>query len=131
MLKRARENMPEVVFEIQRFELPKAKGHLEGNKTIISNFIQIADTLRRPAEHLLKYLLKELATPGEIRRSFLVLGSKVPASKINEKIKEYAIEFVLCPKCGKPDTELIKEAGGFTSLKCSACGNKIMVKRKI
>ncbi len=131
LLKRARERLPESVFEKERFEIPKVRGHLEGNKTVVTNFLQIASTLRRPVDHLLKYVLKELATPGEILRSgLLVLGSKIPASRINDKIKQYAHEFVLCPDCGKPDTEIKKE-GNFSSLKCSACGSKHPVKSKI
>ncbi|HLF54315.1 MAG TPA: translation initiation factor IF-2 subunit beta [Candidatus Nanoarchaeia archaeon] len=131
LLKRARERLPESVFEKERFEIPKVRGHLEGNKTVVTNFSQIAGTLRRPIDHLLKYVLKELATPGEILRSgLLVLGSKIPASRINDKIKQYAHEFVLCPDCGKPDTEIKKE-GNFSSLKCSACGSKHPVKSKI
>jgi len=130
LLKRAREHLPASVFEKERFEIPKVKGHLEGNKTAISNFVQIASVLRRPADHLLKYTLKELATPGELRGGFLILGSKLAASRVNEKIKQYAHEFVLCSDCGKPDTELTRE-GDFSFIKCSACGSKHPVKSKI
>lgn len=131
LLARARERLPQSVFEKERFEIPKVRGHLEGNKTILTNFTQIASTLRREIDHLLKYVLKELATPGEINRSgLLILGAKIPASRINDKIKQYAHEFVLCPDCGKPDTEIKKE-GDFSFLKCSACGSKHPVKSKI
>lgn len=130
LLKRARERLPASVFEKERFEIPKVKGHVEGNKTVISNFTQIANVLRRPVDHLLKYTLKELAAPGELRGGFLLLGSKLAASRVNEKIKQYAHEFVLCPDCGKPDTE-IKREGEFSFIKCSACGSKHPVKSKI
>jgi len=114
----------------ERFEIPKILGHLQGNKTIISNFPQIANTLRRPQEHLLKYLLKELATPGDMKNNFLLLGAKVPASRINGKIRQYAIEFVLCVDCGKPDTKIEKE-GNFSFIKCMACGTKHPIKSRI
>ena len=131
LLKRARENLPESVFEKERFEIPKVRGHLQGNKTVVTNFLQIASALRRPPEHLLKYVLRELATPGEITRSgVLRLGSKLAASRINEKIKQYAHEFVFCLDCGKPDTEIVKE-GDFAFMKCTACGSKHPVKSKI
>ena len=131
LLKRARERLPESVFEKERFEIPKVRGHIEGNKTIIGNFGQIANVLRRPSDHFQKYVLKELATPGELTRTgMLILGSKIAASRINDKIKQYALEFVLCPDCGKPDTEIKKE-GDFSFLKCSACGSKHPVKSKI
>ena len=130
LLKRGKANMPKSVLEKERFELPKAKGHLEGNKTIISNFLQIASAFRRQPEHLLKYILRELATPGEIRGNFLFLGAKISASRINEKIKQYAEEFVFCHECGKPDTD-IKQEGDFNYLVCSVCGARRAVKSKI
>jgi translation initiation factor 2 subunit 2 len=131
MLESVRKNLPEVVFTKERFEIPKVLGHIQGNRTIVSNFLQIASTLRREVDHLLKYVLKELATPGEIKKSgSLILGTKVPASRINEKIRQYANEFVLCFECGKPDTQIVKEEG-LVYMKCTACGVKNIVKAKI
>ena len=131
MLEEVRKNLPEAVFLKERFEIPKVFGHMQGNRTIISNFLQIASNLRRDVDHLLKYVLKELATPGEIKKSgALILGTKVPASRINEKIRQYANEFVLCFECGKPDTTIIKE-GELTYMKCIACDAKNFVKAKI
>ena len=131
MLEDVRKDLPEAVFIKERFEIPKVVGHIQGNRTILTNFIQIASTLRRDAEHLLKFVLKELATPGEIKKSgALILGTKVPASRINEKIRQYANEFVLCFECGKPDTQIVKE-GDLTYMKCTACGAKNIVKAKI
>lgn len=130
MLKKAKEELPEQVNIAHRFEIPKVRGHIQGNKTIISNFMQIASTLRRKHEHLLKFILRELATPGEIRRNLVIFGRKLSASQINEKIYKYVQEFVLCKECGKPDTKLTRE-GSFTYLKCQACGAKYIVKSKI
>ena len=131
LLKKAKEDMPKAVLEKERFEIPKVRGHLQGNRTIISNFIQIAGVLRRNVDHMLKYVLKELATPGEIKKSgSLILGTKVSASRLNEKIKKYVEEFVLCKECGKPDTKLERE-GEFMYLKCMACGAKHYVKSRI
>lgn len=130
MLKKARNEMPESIFVKERFELPKVRGHLEGNKTIITNFQQIASTLNRPVEHLLKYVLKEIAAPGGMKNQNLVIGTKVAASKINEKIRQYANEFVLCNECGKPDTKLEKE-GNVWYMKCQACGARSQVRSRI
>ena len=127
MLKKARSEMPESVFESERFEIPKVTGHIQGNKTIVSNFNQIANVLGRSPEHLLKYILKELATPGKLTKNVLIFGAKVPASRINEKIRKYASEYVLCTDCGKPDTKILKE-GDLSFMKCQACGSKHQVK---
>ena len=130
LLKRARGKLPESVFERARFEIPAVQGHFEGNKTVISNFHKIADALRRTPEHMLKFILKELATPGVFKRDLLMLGTKVPSARVNEKISQYAQEFVLCNECGKPDTNLQSE-GPLVVLVCQACGAKRGVKAKI
>ena len=126
LLKRAHENMPEVVHEKERFEIPKVRGHLEGQKTVVSNLAQIASALDRPIEHLVKYLLRELACSGEYVKKQFVLKGKIPASRINRKIRQYAHDFVLCTTCGKPDTELKRE-GSFMFVHCKACGAKFQM----
>ncbi|MBW2963515.1 translation initiation factor IF-2 subunit beta, partial [Candidatus Woesearchaeota archaeon] len=96
LLKKAQEELPETSVSSERFQIEKIKGHLEGNKTILVNLKQIAKTFSREPEHLLKYLLRELATPGKFVGDRVIFGTKVPASFINKKIKQYASEFVLC-----------------------------------
>jgi len=131
LLKKAKEKLPSLSgLSSSRFEVPRVLGHVQGNKTVVSNFNQIISSLNRPAEHFLKFLLKELATPGELRGSLLILGTKIHSSVINEKIKKYADEFVICKTCGKPDTKLVAE-GDFVFLRCQACGAKKAVRAKI
>lgn len=109
----------------ERFEIPKIEGHIEGKKTILTNFFQIASYLRRSPEHFQKFMLKELAASGQKEGDRLVLNIKVSSSKINQKIEQYAKEYVLCKECKKPDTELIKEPDSrVTFIHCLACGAK-------
>lgn len=119
--------MPESVKKSERFEIPKVSGHIEGNKTIISNFSVIAQTLERDVSVLQKFVLKELATPGNLRNGELILGRKVSPVLINEKITKFADMYVFCPECNKPDTDLITIDGALTK-KCKACGHQITVK---
>jgi len=114
----------------ERFEIPKIEGHHEGTKTIITNLPQVASLLRRNQDHILKFLLKELATSGTFKNNRTILQRKLPSSKINEKIEDYTKEYVICNQCNKPDTELIKEKG-FQIMHCLACGAKHSVKSKI
>jgi len=130
MLSRAKEILPDETEETSRFTVPNVKGHVEGSKTIINNWSQIADALHRKPEHLLKYVQKELATPGEIIKASVVFGTKIQATKINEKIKQYADEFVFCKTCGKPETKLTKEATVFFVV-CQACGAKNSIQSRI
>ena len=123
MLKECKDNLPEIDARRDRFEIPKVKGHIQGNRTVINNFYQIASTISRRPEHLLKFVLKELATPGELKKNALIIGTKIPAARINEKIQQYSTIYVICRECGKPDTELLRE-DGVVSIKCTACGAK-------
>jgi len=130
LLERAQKNLPQKVQSKERFEIPKVTGHIEGNKTIVTNFQQIVVTLRRDPKHMLKYLLRELAAPGNIDGQRLILGRKISSSLINEKVQKYANDFVICQECGKPDTNIIKE-GNVSMIKCAACGAKHPIKSKV
>lgn len=127
MLDKAKKILPEVADSEDRFEVPKVKGHIQGNKTVISNFMQIASTVRRTPDHMLKYILKELAAPGHINKTLLIIGTKIPSKRINEKINSYVENYVICNACGKPDTSISTE-GTVTTLTCQACGAKHTVK---
>jgi translation initiation factor 2 subunit 2 len=130
LLKDAKEKLPNIQENSERFEIPKVKGHIQGNKTIITNIPQIVAKLGRPQEQLIKFLQRELATPAVLDGPRLVFGRKLPSGIINKKIELYCKEFVLCKECGKPDTKMIKE-GRVMLLRCTACGAKQPIKSKI
>jgi translation initiation factor 2 subunit 2 len=123
MLNQAYEKIKPVESKIDRFEIPKVEGHVEGNKTIITNFKQICSYMRRDTEHVLKFLLKELAAPGSMRGDRLILTRKISSGLINEKINLYAQTYVICKECKKPDTEILRE-DRLMFLHCLACGAK-------
>ena len=116
--------------ECERFEIRKVEGHVEGSKTIISNFAQVTLCLRRKPEHLAKFLFKELATSGELCGDRLIFPRRVLSKEINEKIEKYVSSYVICPNCKKPDTELIEDAGQ-KYIKCLACGIRRPIANKI
>ena len=131
LLKKARKELPKtIVSSKERFEIPKVSGHVEGNKTIITNFMQICDIFGREFSQLLKYLQKELATPAVLENQRLIFGRKLNSNFINQKIEHFAKIFVLCKECGKPDTEITKQ-DRISFLHCLACGAKHPIRSKI
>jgi translation initiation factor 2 subunit 2 len=114
----------------ERFELPKANVQIIGNKTVLSNFLHICAYIRRDPAHLAKFLSKELAAFNKIENERLILNRKIMAQQLNDKIKVYVDEFVICRECKKPDTELVKQ-GDFMFIHCLACGAKHSVRAKI
>ena len=130
LLNNAYEKVKQIDVSGERFEIPKIEGHFEGKKTVLTNFFQIASHLRRSPEHFQKFILKELAASGQKEGDRLILNIKVPSAKINQKIEQYAKEFVVCKECGKPDTEIMKD-GRINYLHCLACGAKHPIRAKI
>lgn len=127
MLARGKEQLPEQIRHTERFEVMKVKGMVQGNKTILTNLIQIADQLQRPIEHLLKYLTRELAARAEIKQGYVIFNTKVPSQKVNEKIDTYVEVIVMCKECGRPDTKMVK-SGPAWMINCQACGAKYPAK---
>jgi translation initiation factor 2 subunit 2 len=130
LLEKAYKKIKVVDTSSTRFEIPKVKGQVQGKNTIITNILEIANHIRRPLDHLAKFLLKELATSGKIDNDRLVLNTKLNSQRVNEKIELYVKEFVLCGECKKPDTEIISEKG-IKFKHCLACGAKYPIKSKI
>lgn len=130
LLDEAYKKVKQINLSSERFEIPKVEGHIEGKKTIWTNFSQIASYIRRKPEHFQKFMLRELAAAGQREGDRLVLNIKVPSSKINLKVEQYVKEFVLCRECRKPDTEIIKE-DRLDFIHCLACGAKHSIKGKI
>ncbi len=129
MLKRGRENLPETTSGSGRFSVPKIKGHLQGNKTIVSNLGEIAKIQGRKIELLAKYIEKKLATKALVEGTFVIFNTKLSASKINIRVQEFTDQFVICKECGKPETKLSKDTGVYF-IKCQACGAKYSVKSR-
>ena len=130
LLDKAYNEVKQVESSTSRFEIPRVQGHFEGRKTIITNFNAISSHIRRKPEHFQKFLLRELATSGQIEGERLVLNNKIPSAKINDKMQAYVKEFVICKECGKPDTELLKE-DRLSFIHCLACCAKHSVRSKI
>ena len=124
LLERAREGLEDVMQNAERFSPPKPEILHEGSKkTIIRNFSEIVDALRREENHLYKFLLQEQGTAGSVDKRRLVLQGRVPEKKINERIKSYIETFIVCQECNRPDTSFLR-TGRTLNLHCEACGAK-------
>ena len=124
LLERAREGLEAVMQNAERFSPPTPEILHEGSKkTIIRNFSEIVDALRRDETHLYKFLLPELGTAGSVNNRRLVLQGRVPERKIKERIKSYIDTFIVCQECNRPDTSFLR-TGRTLNLHCEACGAK-------
>ncbi len=121
LLERALKQVPKHKVRSERFEIPRAMVTIIGSRTVIQNYREICDILRRSPRHVARFLLRELATAGNIEGDMLILQGRFQANTINRLIKVYTKSYVLCPICGSPDTRLVKERR-LLFLICEACG---------
>ena len=127
LLESVYEKIPSRVAKQERFEFPEFFSVIEGSQTIIKNLVEVADKLRRPPEHLLKYLSKELATSANQSGRRAVLQGRFKSDQVNSRLSNYIKEYVLCNECGKPDTSLTTFQG-VKYKRCEVCGARAPVK---
>lgn len=123
LLKRGLDKVPKDIDSKGRFHLAKPAIEKAGAKTIITNFLEIAGSLRRDPDDLFKFLLQQMATKGGLEGQRATLQGVFTSEQIAKKIDLYVKMYVMCPRCGKPDTKLIHEKG-MELIKCEACGEK-------
>jgi len=127
LLQRAREQIPPEVFDQPRFQVPEVDSFIQGTRTVIRNFKEITDTLRRDSKHLVRFLAHELATAGEISGTQAFFNGRFPSRALEDLVAKYTDEFVVCPVCHRPDTEMRRE-DRLLVLVCSACGGRTPLK---
>jgi translation initiation factor 2 subunit 2 len=127
LLDRALEQLPKKVEETKRLNVPNAYSMIQGNRTMIQNFTEVTEALNRDPQHVLKFLLRELGTAGNLEGTRAILQGKFTHYLINDKIEDYVKRFIMCHECNRPDTKIIREDRIFI-LKCEACGAKAPLK---
>jgi len=127
LLKRARSQLPEITSKRERLEIPSLHYTVVGMRTIIHNFKEIAETLNRDPQHILKFLTGELATAAIMQESRVIFQGKFPRETVERLLQRYMETFVICPVCKRPDTKIVKEKR-LSFLVCEACGAKSSVR---
>lgn len=130
MLDRAYEALPEQVEAYERWTMPRPIVRSVGRRaTVIINFKEIANELRRDPEHLLKFLSGEMATLANFDGTRAVFKGRFRADSIRNLLEVYTKKYVVCPVCKRPDTKIIREKR-LWFLQCEACGAKSSIGTK-
>ncbi len=127
LLDRAIKQIPPQARETKRFSVPKAYSIIQGNRTIVRNFGEITQAMNRDSQHVLKFLLRELGTAGNLEGNRAIMQGKFTHYLINDRMEDYVQRFITCQECNSPDTKIIREDRIFI-LKCEACGAKAPLK---
>ncbi len=127
LLDQALKQVPHTAPREDRFKIPEPEVDVTGNRTTLRNLKDIADALNREPTHLMRYLLREVGTAGNLDGVKGLFQGKFETDTLRDRVNRYVEEFVICPECGKPDTKIMKQ-GRTHLLKCEACGARHSVK---
>ncbi|EFW99208.1 eukaryotic translation initiation factor 2 beta subunit [Grosmannia clavigera kw1407] len=108
------------------YKIPPPQCMREGNKkTIFANIAEVAKRMKRTEEHITLYLLAELGTTGSVDGSRrLVIRGRFQQKQIENVLRKYIIEYVVCKTCKSPDTELSKGENRLYFITCNSCGSR-------
>ena len=120
--------MPEVSAKQERLELPRIMIQTVGMRTTIANFKEIADSLNRDPQHILKFLTREMATAATFHDSRAIFQGKFQRDSFERLLQRYLESYVVCPVCKRPDTTIVKEKR-LAFLVCNACGARSSIKQ--
>jgi len=97
----------------------------EGSKkTVFMNFGDICKSIHRQQDHLLAYMNAELGTTGNLQDGGrLVIKGRFTSDGIENVLRRYMREYVMCSSCRSPDTVLMRDANTrLYFLQCESCG---------
>lgn len=129
MLDRAHKELPDQVEAYERWTVPRPDVRVVGRRTVVMNFKEIADELRRDPDHLLKFLSGEMATLANFDGTRAIFQGAFRADSIRNLLEVYTNRYVVCPVCKRPDTRIVRERR-LWFLDCEACGARSSIGAK-
>lgn len=129
MLDRAYSELPEQMDSYERWTIPKPDLRRIGRRSVIMNFKEIADELRRDPDHLLKFLSGEMATLANFDGTRAIFQGRFSIDTVRNLLDIYTKKYVVCPVCKRPDTRIIREKR-LWFLQCEACGARSSIGTK-
>lgn len=119
----------EVEDTFYRYKMPKLQAKVEGKgngiKTVIVNVTEIARALYRKPIYVTKYFGCELGAQVNVDQKndrYIVNGAH-EADKLQQILDGFIKDFVLCPNCNNPETDIsVKKNQQTVKATCKACG---------
>jgi translation initiation factor 2 subunit 2 len=96
-------------------------------KTSFVNFLEISKAMNREPKHVLSFILAELGTSGSIDgNNTLILKGKFQVKQMENILRRYIKEYVMCHTCKSRDTRLQK-SDRLQFLQCDSCHSRCTV----
>lgn len=92
-------------------------------RTVVTNFQKLCKTLGRDSDHVMSYILSELAVPGNLDgTNRLIVRGKFSPMAISTVARNYIKDYVICDECKSLETIMDKDkATRLIFLRCQCC----------
>jgi len=92
-------------------------------RTAWANFPQICASINRQADHVLQFVLAEVASTGSLDgNGRLLIRGRFQQKHMERILRHYIVEYVQCHTCKSLETKLQKE-NRLLFMKCDTCGS--------
>lgn len=103
---------------------PPSVGKIGPRKTIWLNFNATCAILKRNPDNVMKYVLSELGTTGNLNsNNEFIINERVQINRIEKIICSYISDYVICKNCKTYDTR-IERRNKIDFLVCKACNSE-------
>src|SRR3989304_1269382 len=87
------------------------------------NFDDNCRSINRPHQHVCDFILSELGTTGSLGAdNNMTIRARFQSRQIEDLLKKYIVEYVICNTCGSPETNFSKESRILFKI-CSMCNS--------
>eukprot|EP00029_Vermamoeba_vermiformis_P013084 TRINITY_DN800_c0_g1_i1.p1 TRINITY_DN800_c0_g1~~TRINITY_DN800_c0_g1_i1.p1 ORF type:complete len:256 (-),score=89.42 TRINITY_DN800_c0_g1_i1:86-814(-) len=102
---------------------PPKVGRIGTKRIAWINFMNNCKSVNRKPDHVLAFVLAELGTTGSIGGdNKLIIKGRFQSKQLENVLRKYIAEYVICRTCRSPETELKKENRLLFKV-CKACGS--------
>merc|ERR1711977_517421 len=108
------------------FKIPPPQCLREGNKkTLLANLPEISKRLKRTPEHITSFLFAEMGTSGSTdANGRLIIRGRFQSKQIENILRRYIMDYVICKTCKSPDTELSRGENRLSFITCNSCASR-------
>ncbi|KAG7571370.1 hypothetical protein FFLO_00722 [Filobasidium floriforme] len=116
---------PELAGDKKKLTLVPPQVTREGTKkTMFANLAEICRRMHRQPKHLMEFLFAELGTSGSVdAQQRLIIKGRYTQKSMENVLRRYIVEYVVCKTCKSPDTLLNKE-NRLYFITCESCGSR-------
>ena len=108
-----------------RYKVPapvlRREGRGNGAKTVIVNLSEIAKSLNREPDYIIRFISYEIGVSSQYKRPYYSLNGSHRYELLSSQLNKFVSRFVSCATCGNPETVFFARKKSLR-ICCKSCG---------